>query len=238
MAKAQADRPTKRPALRWTAAGVLACAAAASLGYAGYWWWLNTPPGQPETLDEAHAMLTSARYANLPDSRKADYSAHLRTLMTSASDAERDAFVSAMRDNEEARRAMRDTMRQEMVTRARTWAVASDAEKEVMFDTFIAEMQRFREQMMAQRARMMAGNPEAERPAMTEEQAEAERQQRRAEMMSRVNERMQEMASSGNLQDGALVGKMIREMRDMAERRGMDLPRWGRGGGGGGGRPG
>ncbi|MEO0588738.1 MAG: hypothetical protein AAF078_13995 [Planctomycetota bacterium] len=185
-------------------AGGLGVLGASVLAGGVYVWWLNTPPGLPSTLDEAVAVYASARYENLPQSRKPDYARRTQALLSDATDEQRQAFFKAVSSNEDVRDAAWDTRRAAMLERAKEYALASKAEQEAMLDQMAAEMMAMREAMRAAFAERRA-----EREAMSEE----ERAQERAERMAAFAERMDQMAASGNPQEGRLMRAMMRDAR-------------------------
>ncbi len=202
-------------------AGVLAVVAAGVLSGGIYVWWLFTPPPMPQTVDEARAVLTSSRFANLSSDRQADYARRIRELLVDLDDEQRQAFFDQVRADEELRKTLRDVQRQMIIDRAKRYALADELEKQLILDELMAEFMQMRSMWARRRAE--------DRQPMTEEQRAERREQRRNEMI----ERMGESAATGNPQHGPLVGQMMRDLRD---RMGDQFPGRGRGGGGGGGR--
>jgi hypothetical protein len=221
----QAERATRSERRKRVAAVALGGVAAVVLVGGVYVWWASSPPALPDDLDEAVAVYESVRYANVPESRKADYAQRLQVLLAEASDEQRSAFFERMGDSEQARREAWDTQRALMVVRARRYAIADEAERQAMREEMMADFQRMRDSMRAMRE---------QREQLSEEDRAAQRERWMADLRGRI----EESAASGNPQDRQLIGAMMRDMWGGGGRWGGGGPGGGEGGGQGGGRPG
>jgi len=205
----QAEQKAKAERRKRAMAIGLSVMAGVVLAGGVYYWWASSPPGLPDDLDEAVGVYESVRYANVPESRKSDYALRVQTLLAEADDAARQRFFDRMGDSEEARREAWDTHRALLVTRARRYALADEAERAALREEMRAEWERMREQFRQRRE---------EREEMTDE----ERASRREQWQSEMRERMAEGAASGNPQDRQLVGAMMRDMWGGGRGRGGD----------------
>lgn len=131
----------ERPWRRRIVAGLLAVAAAIALSFGGYWTWLNTPPGMPETADDAKALLASARFRNLSPDRRADYLEKVRELLTDMPDDQRRELFRGIFEDEASRDVMMETFRAAMAKRARQFAAADEEGQKRMVDEMLAQMQ-------------------------------------------------------------------------------------------------
>lgn len=94
---------------RAVAVGV-SLAAVAALG-AGVWMYLRSlPPAMPTTAEEAIAVMNSAAYKRLDGQRQQQYAAEAARLLIAVPEDQR----AALRENPDARRAMREAMEKRM----------------------------------------------------------------------------------------------------------------------------
>lgn len=215
----------QRPWRRMILVGLLMLVAVGVLSGGGYWWWLNTPPAMPQTADQAKSLLTSARFRQLSPERQEDYLERIRELLRDVPADERRALMRDLFRDEQTRETMFETMREQMVMRARRFAVADEAEQKLMINQMIVQMQAMR--AMFGGGRRGGDDANETRPEPTAEE-QAEREQRRAERRQEMNRRVEQEAATGNPQDTELVVSMMRAVRQEMQRRGTNQ----RGGGG------
>lgn len=181
---------------------LLSVVAAAVLAGGLYVVWLRIPPAMPQNLDEAAAVLASARFQRLTADRKLAYAERMRELAMEADEAQRQAFWDQARGNEELRQEMRDLMREQLIQTARRYALATEAERDQMLFEMMAQFQQMRGQWRSNR-------DDQSREELTDE----EREQRRAERRDRMVNAMEETAATGNPQDQQLVVEMFQSIR-------------------------
>lgn len=184
----------------------LAVVAAAVLTTGIYMVWLRIPPAMPENLDDAALVLSSSRFQRLPADRKLAYAERMRELAMDADEAERRAFWDQARGNEELRQEMRDIMREQLIQRARQYALATEAERDQMIFQMMADFQQMRGQWRQNRENQNEQSPR-------EEMTEKERAERRAERRERMVDSMEHTAATGNPQDQQLVVEMFQSIR-------------------------
>ena len=125
--------------------GLLVFTGVAVLTAGVYATWLMTPPGMPDSADEAASVITSARFARLPIERKEAYLARMRELIGQMSDEERRAFFEANRDNRELREATREVFQAMALEQARSFASADPSIRISMLDDTIDNMGQLRQ---------------------------------------------------------------------------------------------
>lgn len=169
-----------------TLVGVTCVVVAIGAASAGGWvWWSSRPVSMPTTASEAIEVMNSARYENLSQDRKLAYTAEAMRLFRESSPEDREKF----RDNEQAREAFRETMRQQMDEGIRNWARTGEMDWSM-----------FRPPRGARPEGERRGRAEGERPS------ESERRERFSNMLS-------ERFSSGNAQMNGLHGEFWSSMR-------------------------
>jgi hypothetical protein len=171
------------------AAGV---AALLALGGGAYALYINSAPGLPGSVDEAVATIGSARWDNLDADRKRQYLEETRRLMEGIPWEER----REMFRDDDVRDALREAMRDRMDEIARKFARGEDVE-------------------FGPPRRPRAEDEQGERPRRPDfdEMTPEERAAMRDRMRNMVNQRFNEMLSSGNAQSGALQMEMRQSMR-------------------------
>ncbi len=170
------------------------CGGAAIAALSGGVWAMvaSRPPSLPRTPQEAVAVLSSDKWDNLSQDRRAQYMDEARRLVREMSEEERRKLM----EDEKARQAFQQ-MREEM------------------FDEMARRFARG-EEMPWQRQR-----PEGERPQPSQEQmrqwrerqeqmTDEERAQMRERMRDMMNARVDQQLAGGNPQSGALRGEMMK----------------------------
>ena len=185
---------------------LLSVVAAAVLVTGLYIAWLRIPPAMPNNLDEAAAVLGSARFQRLTADRKLAYAERMRELAMQADEAQRQAFWEKARDDKELQQQVGDLMREQLVQRARLYALASESERDQMIFEMMAQFQQMSQQWRQQNQQGQGG----QRPDMTDEERAKMREERRNEMVNS----MEQTAATGNPQDQQLVVEMFQSIRD------------------------
>jgi hypothetical protein len=197
------------------AVGVAAAVLSVAVLGAGIWWTIQLlPVSMPKSAPEAMAVMNSDKWATLDEARKRDYSEEAWRLINQMPEADRMALLRG-KENEEARRNL---MMERMAENARKFARGQEME------------------MPWGRGgpggppggQNGQGRPEGQRPPQDEKTQE----QRRQEMVGRIQEGIQ----SGNAQNMGLMGEMRKRMS--GQRGGAGGGRGGAGGPGGGNRGG
>ena len=199
---------------------VLSVAAVGVLCAGAYMTWLMTPPGLPSTLDEAIAMMKSARYQWLSPERKEQYQIRVRELMEGMNDDERGEFMRTNMRDREVRREMFGGMRAMMEKRTREFARATPEERLAILDEDIDRMVAMREQFKGMRGRGPGGSggPGAPGNGRDREMSGQERSERR----ERAVQRGQQNAESGNPQQQALRTEYRAAMDARMKQRGIE----------------
>lgn len=202
---------------RKVAVGVLAGASAAVLASGIYYWWLNTPPTLPTTMEDGLSTIGTARYENMPEERKQQYLQHTAELMRDLPDHQRHEIYQRFRVDEKARHAMRQVRESQRLDVFRRIAKADPAERERIVQQMREEaamrMQEFREQMAQRRAEREAAGEDPDRPRRGEDAAQAsdaqgQRGERRRRSDAERRERAQNRIETGNPQRFALMMEM------------------------------
>ncbi len=155
--------------------------------------WYFTPPAMPETLEQARAMVNSARFQRLSQEDKRPYMDTIREQFGSLDHDER----RKMMENDEAmRNAMRDARTAQMDEMVKKWAMMP-AEQRAGFS------------MWGNRGERRERPEREDRPEPTE-QEKAERAQRGKEM---INDRF----ANGDAQANQLIGEFFHERRKHRE---------------------
>lgn len=180
----------------------LSVAALAILSGGGYWAWSHSPPPMPETIEEAEALVKTARFQNLSKDEKRIYNERfLEMFGTLDRDKRRELMATR-----EMRDAGRDAFRQRMLDRAREFAMADPAQQDAMLAEDMARMAQWR----GQRGPRPERTPEDQ---LTEEQKQ-EREQRRQDRQNR----MEDWINEGNGQDNNLMREYWRRFREYRQR--------------------
>ena len=128
---------------RRVTAALLILLALCALGAGGYVTWLRTPPTMPDSLDEAMVVLNSPRFKRLGEGQQQRYYDRIFEVTESMDpDARREAMRGLMRDDQN-REAARSLFEQQMLSRAKTYAMADETERVRILDQVIAMQQSF-----------------------------------------------------------------------------------------------
>ena len=176
--------------------GLLVVVACGVLSSGLYYWWLITPPPMPQTIDSAAALLKSERFQRLSDDRKLAYLSHIRSLYEMLNAEDRNRLGETYKDDNALRDAMRQVGEQFVVDRAREFALANPAQRQVLLDSFIGMMERRR----------------AERAPRDEPLTEQE-QQRRDERRDKMFDRMNNRSAKGNPQHQSYIGEFFKAVQ-------------------------
>lgn len=191
--------------------GVLAVLGCASLCYGGYRWWLTTPPPMPQTMEQAVAVFQDPRFANLSKQRQADYRRQSRQLYEELDTEAKKQWRDVIRDDPEAREAVRDAMREQMLDKAREFAVADEAERTKVLDQTINVM------IAAETAaKFRSPRKEAKPEELTDEQ-----RARRDERREAGRKRIQTLIENGDPQRQAYVGEFFKALQRRRIERGL-----------------
>ncbi|MEO0514995.1 MAG: hypothetical protein AAF086_06835 [Planctomycetota bacterium] len=160
-------------------AGLVAVAAAGGAA------WYFTPPGMPESIDEARALVNSPRFERLSKDAKQPYYDVIREQYGSLDREERQKLRAA---DEKLSEAMRDARTVQMRAMLVQMAEMTPEEREAMMATF-------------GRGRPGGGPPSGNRPERSPEE-QAERSQR---MRDHISDRM----ANGDSQMNQLMREMF-----------------------------
>lgn len=228
-----AAKPRKSMDATWSkrkklATTILACVCGGAALTFGVWKaWSMTAPGLPSTAKEAVAIINSARFDNLDDSRKEQYFEEASRLFRQLSDDER----KALRDDPRFRDAMMKLREDEMDQRAEKFARGEKPDGPGGDRPQPTEEERKRWEQMRKEW-------EDRQAKMTDEEkkkAEEDRQQRQQERMKQMDQRIGNSINSGSAQKMGLRSEMMKRMGGGRFGGGGGGGR-GPGGGGGGGR--
>lgn len=201
----------------------LAIAAVVSLAAGGYAAWLLSPPPLPRTLPEAVALAKSKRYQRLDAPTRAPYLQRMQTLLQSGDREERRVIWQQLRDDPEARQALRRMTQEMMGLRLQAFAKADAAGRKQILDEAIDQWEARRTQ---------AASRAATRPVGERGPGPAGPGGAGGDRMARMRQRMQK----GNPQLQALMHEFMRAMQERRRQRGLPAGP-GPGGGGWGRRP-
>jgi len=206
---------------RKIAVALLVVLAVTAVAVGGYYTWLITPPGMPETPERALSTIASARYERLPDYRKRDYLDRTAELMRSMPDEQRRDLFQRMRTDESVRQALREVREDQQIRRIREWAGADPNERRRLIDEMIDEQEDRRHRMEQYRRQRQDAGGNA-----------ADRQDRRGDgNRSNPRDRIQRRIEEGNPQTMAWRMEMRDAIVERRRERGLPDSPWGGGGG-------
>ncbi len=175
------------------AVGAVSAAAVLVLAAGAWLAWYLTPPAMPETPEDAKAVLASARFQRLGGDAKQPYYDVIRERW--GRDRE---FRRMVREDEDARDAARDMMRQMMGQRLDTYMLAGPEERAAMMEE---GMGFGRPRGGEGRGGREGGGPPGGRDS------------------GAMRERMSDRLGNGSAQRGAAMGEMIRQRREQRQQR-------------------
>jgi len=138
------------------AVGLLAVLAVTAVAVGGYYTWLITPPGMPDSPEDALATIASARYERLPEYRKQDYLDRTAELMRSMPEEQRRDLFRRMRTDETVRQALREVRQDQQIKRLREWAQADPNERRRLIDEMIEQQEQMRQRFEEMRRQRQA----------------------------------------------------------------------------------
>ncbi|MCC7144887.1 MAG: hypothetical protein IT443_00425 [Phycisphaeraceae bacterium] len=127
----------KSKAKRWGWTIGLCLAAVVTLSVGAYMTWLLTPPALPNSLEDAVALAGSARYQRLDPNTRARYMERMQQMFANSSREDRQAMWQKMRDDEQARQAMRQLQEDMMQQRMQEFFTATPEERNAMLDKIL-----------------------------------------------------------------------------------------------------
>jgi hypothetical protein len=195
-----------------------------------YYTWLITPPGMPETPEDALSTIASARYERLPDYRKQDYLDRTAELMQTMPDEQRRDLFRKMRTDEDVRQALREVREDQTVKRVREWAEADPKARKKLIDETIREQEEMRKrfeewrQQRAEERASEASRPEGERRSEGERRADGERRPDGERRRGNPREHIQRRIEEGNPQMMAWRMEMREAINERRKELGLSEP--------------
>lgn len=209
------------------ALGFLVVLAIAAVGGGAYYTWLITPPGMPETPEDALSTIASARYERLPDYRKQDYLDRTAELMQTMPDEQRRNLFRKMRTDEDVRQALREVREDQEVKRIREWAKADPKARKKLIDEAIREQEEMRKRFAEWRQRRAeqraneASRPEGERQPEGERRTDGDRRSDGDRRRGNPREHIQRRIEEGNPQMMAWRMEMHEAIRERRKELGL-----------------
>ncbi len=189
--------------------GLLVAAAAGSLGWGAYQWWLRTPPPMPDTVEQAIELFKSERFTRLPETRQEAYYDRSRELFERLDGDRRRELRVRYENDAAARDAVSNAMLTMITKQARNFITMEPVQRQVVVDGFIA-MQELGARRHAQR--------QAERG---HEPADPDRQRRREQRLDDARGRIESWVEQGNPQRQAYLSEFFKAIRERRIERGM-----------------
>lgn len=175
------------------------------LASGGYYAWLITPPPMPDTVEEAGALLVSARYQRLPESRRFDYMQRAAELFDKAPADQKKKMIQNARKDKNNRMAVQQAIEDRIHMEMRNYVKADDFDRRMIIDRAIG----MQEMMNSRRSK----TPREDTP-----ERQASRERRKAQFIQKIQEKLEK----GNPQHQAYFGEFVKAMMTRREQMSLD----------------